>query len=244
MSSRTQAFILLLFGGALTRLAFSDDLLRYVRPAARIWVLLAGIAILTVAIWSLVASLRAEGAYLDDADDAGEPGRAVGAHGHGLATKTAWFVLAPVIVILVVSPPALGSFSAARETSQVPQPARVDFPPLPTGDPVSVSMLNFATRVIWDDGRTVQNRRVRLTGFVLGTNPQGYVMTRLVITCCAADAQPVNVEVVDPGARFAVNSWTEVIGTYAGVSPQSKTLPLLKAEQIRPVKQPANPYDD
>ena len=35
MSTRTQAYLLLLFGGALIRLAVSDLLLRYVRAVAR-----------------------------------------------------------------------------------------------------------------------------------------------------------------------------------------------------------------
>ncbi len=40
MTTRTQSFVLLLFGGALLRLASGDALLRYVRPVARPWVFL------------------------------------------------------------------------------------------------------------------------------------------------------------------------------------------------------------
>jgi uncharacterized repeat protein (TIGR03943 family) len=273
VTARTQAFILLLFGGALTRLATSDTLLRYVRPVARPWVLVAGVAILGLAVWNLVASVRA--AASDDppvdlaaVDLAAVDAAAVDAaalmdarlmdarptdehsaddhdaHGHPAATRLAWFVMAPILAILVISPPALGSYSASRQTARVPQPARVDFPPLAAGSPVPVTMLDFATRVIWDNGRTVAGRSVRLTGFVLASNSSGFIMTRLVITCCAADAQPVNIQVLDPGANYPVNSWLTVTGVYAGVSPTQKTLPELRSTLVTAIKQPANPYDD
>jgi uncharacterized repeat protein (TIGR03943 family) len=200
-------------------------------------VLLAGLAVLALALWNLSASVRAgdTDASRDTTHDS---------HGHPVATRLAWLVLAPVLAVLVIAPPALGSFSAARQTPRVPPPARVYFPPLPTGDPVPVSLLDFATRVIWDSGRTVAGRSVRMTGFVLESDSLGYILTRLVITCCAADAQPVNIQVLDPGAHYPVNSWTTVTGVYAGVSAANKTVPELRATAVVPVKQPGNPYDD
>jgi len=77
MTSRTQAFVLLLFGGALLRLATTDALLRYVRPVARPWVLLAGAAIVALALWSLFASRSGSGSG-SDAHDA----EVVDEHGH------------------------------------------------------------------------------------------------------------------------------------------------------------------
>jgi hypothetical protein len=58
VNTRTQSFVLLLFGGALLRLATSDALLHYVRPISRPWVLLAGLAFVGLALWNLVAALR------------------------------------------------------------------------------------------------------------------------------------------------------------------------------------------
>jgi uncharacterized membrane protein YcgQ (UPF0703/DUF1980 family) len=54
-------------------------------------------------------------------------------------------------------------------------------------------MLDFSTRALWDSGRTLAHHDLSLTGFVLKHWPDGFVLARLVITCCAADARPVEV---------------------------------------------------
>jgi hypothetical protein len=115
---------LLLFGAALVKLGASDDLLLYVRPVARPWVLLAGISLLLLAVWSIVAQVRATGRAAGEApadhdgesvsvsesdSDTHSDGAGVGhTHTHGAAPRTAWLVLAPVVAVLIIAPPALG----------------------------------------------------------------------------------------------------------------------------------------
>ncbi len=89
MSARCQSFVLLLFGAALIRLAATDALLRYVRPVARPWVLLAGVGIVVVALWSL-ATTRPPSPDVDE---------------HSGASGMAWLVIAPVIAVVVIAPP-------------------------------------------------------------------------------------------------------------------------------------------
>lgn len=229
MSERTQAFVLLLFGGALVRLGVSDQLLRYVRPVARPWVLLAGSALLALAVLRLVQGHRAD--------------RAAGASSGGRAIGTGWLLLAPVVAILVIAPPALGSFSAARAVPVSVSPAdSKSFPALTGSAPHQLGLLDFTTRVVWDAGRTLTNQDVALTGFVLSQRPDGFVLARLVITCCAADAQPVEIEVrtQHPPVRGA---WVRVVGRYAGVDPELTTFPVLTAGSLTPVAEPTNPYD-
>ncbi len=231
MSERTQAFLLLLFGGALVRLGLSDQLVRYVRPGARPWVLLAGIALLALAVLRLVQLHRQLRTNIDPASTR------VGAVGTG------WLLLAPVVAILVIAPPALGSFSAARAVPVSVSPGdSKSFPALTGSAPHQLGLLDFTTRVVWDGGRTLTGQDVALTGFVLSQRPDGFVLARLVITCCAADAAPVEIEVrtVHPPANGA---WVQVIGRYAGVDPQRTTFPVLTAHSTMIVSEPTNPYD-
>jgi uncharacterized repeat protein (TIGR03943 family) len=230
VNARTQSFVLLLFGGALLRVATTDTLLRFVRPSARPWAITAGVAILALASWSLARTTHERAA--------------VDPHGHTGATRTAWLILAPVIAILVVAPPALGAYSAARQPATVAKPPDVAFPPLPAGNPTSIKLIDFAVRALWDDGRTLNGRNMALTGFVLRDRSGGFLLSRLVITCCAADARPVDIAIDSNSAVPAQGTWVTVRGTYAGLAPGDDTLPALKAASIAVISQPANPYDD
>jgi uncharacterized repeat protein (TIGR03943 family) len=230
VTTRTQAFILMLFGGALLRLATSTALSRYVRPVSRPWVLLAAVSMVLLAGWTLVSRARSGAPRQDDG------------HGHAAASRAAWLALAPVIAILVIAPPALGSYSASRLPVRVAKPADVHFPSLPTGDPIGLSMGDFFTRAIWDDGRTLASRHVSLTGFVLRSEQHGFLIARLVITCCAADARSIDVGVETPQPSPAVDSWVTVTGTYAGRYPGEASLPALTGNTVTQIAQPANPY--
>jgi uncharacterized repeat protein (TIGR03943 family) len=235
MNARTQSFVLLLFGGALLRLATSDALLRFVRPVARPWVLLAGAAIVTLALTNLLPFNRRGDDHLGATRDA---------HGHTSAPRAAWLVLAPVVAILVIAPPALGSYSAARVPVAFAKPSVMHFPALAAGNPVAEHLTDFAARALWDSGRTLTGRRVALTGFVLRGAPGGFVLTRLVITCCAADARPIDIGVRSGDPTLAADTWVTVVGTYTGVSPTDSTLPLIDATSVTVIPPPTNPYDD
>jgi len=237
MTSRTQAFVLLLFGGALLRLATTDALLRYVRPVARPWVLLAGAAIVALALWSLFAPASAAG---DGPDD---PGEHQDEHGHHGSSRAAWLVLAPVVAILVIAPPALGAYSAKRLPVSAIKPPSRHFPALTGADPVPMSLLDYYSRAAFDDGRTLTGHHVALTGFVLRGEPDGFQLSRLVITCCAADAQPVVVSVQTSTTAPSRDTWVTVTGTFGGLSPSDATVPVLRADAVTSVHQPANPYD-
>ena len=231
MSARCQSFVLALFGAALIRLAATDALLRYVRPVARPWVLLAGAGIVAVVVWSLADATRS-------------PSLAADGHDRGGVSRMAWLVVAPVVAVLVIAPPALGAYAAARVPITAPPPSARGFPPLraSTG-PTPVTLLDFYARSAFDGGATLAGHRVELTGFVLRGEPDGFRLARLVITCCAADARAVVVRVRSPAAAPRPDAWVKVIGTYAGTSAAEPTVPVLRAETVTPVSAPDNPYD-
>ncbi len=229
MSARCQSFVLLLFGAALIRVAATDVLLRYVRPVARPWVLLAGVGIVIFALWSLAAT-RPQSPDVDE---------------HCGTSGVAWLVIAPVIAVVVIAPPALGAYAAARIPVTAPPPSARAFPPLraDTGGPTPVTLLDFYARAAFDGGATLTGHRIELTGFVLHSDPDGFRIARLVITCCAADARAVVVRIRSPVAAAHPDVWVSVIGEYAGTSPADPAVPVLRADTVTPVSAPDNPYD-
>jgi uncharacterized repeat protein (TIGR03943 family) len=164
---------------------------------------------------------------------------------HG-GPRVAWLLLLPVFAIFLVAPPALGSYTAARGSNAVAQPAESEFAPLPAGDPVTTTLSDYATRAIWDQGRSLQGRRVRLVGFVTPRPGGGLYVSRLMITCCAADARPIKIAVTGATPNLAADTWIEVMGTYA--APDSSTgnssqVPVIRADSVRPVRTPSEPYE-
>ena len=154
----------------------------------------------------------------------------VDAHGHHGASRAGWLVVAPVVAILIIAPPALGAYSAARVPATVAQPAAdISFPPLTGRPPVQLSLIDFATRALWDQGRTLTGHPVMLTGFVLsgGQTSGTFVIARLVITCCAADARPIDIGVESNRPPPPADTWVTVTGTYAGAGGTDGTLPLV-----------------
>jgi len=74
-----------------------------------------------------------------------------------------------------------------------------------------------STSTAWsafDAGHTLTGHQIALTGFVLGPEPGGFQLARLVITCCAADAQPIVAQVLTSAAPPARDTWVTVTGTF------------------------------
>src|SRR5213078_2703796 len=122
-----------------------------------------------------------------------------------------------------------------------------DFPPLPGGDPVRISVLDYAGRAVYDKGHTLGVRRVMLSGFVLAAGGKSY-LARMVITCCAADARPVKVGLTgDLLGDPAPDSWLQVTGTYtaqADTDPvNGEPIPYLTVTAAQPIAAPKLPYE-
>ena len=238
----TESMLLVLLGGAVLRIAADDTFLRYVKGWTRPYLIVGGAVLLVlglVSLWREHTSRRVRAAA------EASPGDVAGHAGHA-GPKVAWLLLLPVFAIFLVAPPALGSYAAARGSNNVVQPSQGDFAPLPAGDPVTTTLTDFATRAIWDQGRSLQGRRVRLVGFVTPRPGGGLYVTRLVITCCAADARPIKITVQGGGQSPAADSWIEVVGTYAGVEVAGGTsgqIPVIKADSVLAASVPSEPYE-
>jgi uncharacterized repeat protein (TIGR03943 family) len=256
----TQSVLLVLLGGAVVRISVDDTFLRYVKSWTRPYLLTAGLLLVVLGLLSLwrehVArrSAEAHGAppgtgHESQLPAAGPVGAGDGTdeHDHGHGPRVAWLLLLPIFAIFLVAPPALGSYAAGRGGNDIAKPQDdSSFAPLPAGDPVTTTLADYATRAIWDQGRSLQGRRVRLVGFVSPRPGGGYYVTRLVITCCAADARPIKIAVQGQAGQFTADSWIEVTGTYGGMdaaAAKREQIPIIKADAVTPTKVPSEPYE-
>jgi uncharacterized repeat protein (TIGR03943 family) len=168
-------------------------------------------------------------------------------HAHG-EPKIAWLLLLPALALLLFAPPALGSYQASRNGTALSAQANSDFPPLPDGDPVRISMLDYAGRAVFDQGRSLQGRRVTLSGFIIaGPNGQPY-LARMIVTCCAADARPVKVGLAgDVPASLKPDEWIEVEGTYVDRSDKdpvnAELVPFIQVAAIHDIAAPKQQYE-
>jgi uncharacterized repeat protein (TIGR03943 family) len=147
-------------------------------------------------------------------DRAGEPV----AHEHGdheqggVERHTPWLLLAPVLVIALVAPPALGADAVSRAGPRNTVVREADvFGPLPPGDPAELSVAEFVRRAIWDTTGSLHGREVVLTGFAVrhGADTE---LARLTILCCAADARPNRVRLAGDVGDPAPDTWLRVRG--------------------------------
>lgn len=231
MRRETQHVLLLLLGGALLRIAADDTFLRYVRPGHR-WLLLAsGTVTVVLAVVALIRDRRAA------------PGPD---HDHAGAERHApWLLLAPVLVIALVAPPALGADAVGRAGPGNAVVVDADvFPPLPPGDAPALSVAEFVRRAAWDRTGSLDGREVTLTGFAVRRGA-ATDLARLTIACCAADARPNRVRLVGDVGRPAPDTWLRVRGTVQPGSATAATghVPALTVTAVDVVPAPPDPYE-
>lgn len=233
MNRQAQAVVLLLVGGAILRASFTDLYLRYVKEGLRPFLIAAGVLLVAAAVATLWYELRPKPAH-DHGDG----------H-HHREPAVAWLLVLPVFALLLVAPPALGSYAANRAGTALQETS--DFPPLPAGDPVKVGLVDYATRAVYDEGRSLDGRRVLLTGFVMLDDGVPY-LARMTLSCCAADARPVKVG-LDGSVPSGVpaDSWLEVIGRYTTRSAKDDVnggvIPYIEIEEHRRIDAPTNQYE-
>jgi uncharacterized repeat protein (TIGR03943 family) len=215
-----QGVLLFLVGSTLLKISINGTYVRYVKPG-QLWLLVAAGCVLLgmsgVTLWdSFRGTVARRGAHAARTASAVETDHGHD-HDHG-QPWVAWLLLAPALALLLFSPPALGSFQASRNgTALAPPNSKSDFHPLPDGDPVRLSMLDYATRAVFDDSHSMAGRHITLSGFIISGKSGAPYLARMIISCCAADARPVKVGLAgNVPAGLRENEWIEVVGTYSG----------------------------
>lgn len=246
MRRETQNLLLVLLGGALLKLAFTGAYVRYVKPSLLPWLVAAGVVIVLLAAFSIVGDIRA----------ARHGHEQEGEHGHEHGSRSPWMLLLPVFAIFLVAPPALGADSVARagDRPAVPERPRTSslFNELPKEKAPLLEVSEFVTRVVWDDSGALNGRAVRLQGFVVHpaeAPPGSAQLARMRISCCAADASPVRVNLAGPQAGQAgmlpADTWIEVTGILRpGTATEANgQTPTFDVTAVRGIPTPPDPYE-
>jgi uncharacterized repeat protein (TIGR03943 family) len=230
----TQNVLLVLLGGALCKIAWNGDYLRYVKPSLLPFLVAAGLMILALGLISIGRDMRGSRSAPDD--------------DHDHAGRSPWLLVLPVLAILLVAPPALGADTVIRSAAaDAPQQPTIEFPPLVPGPAPALRMSDFVTRAVWDKAGTLNGRQVRLVGFIVHGVPGTTHLARLAMACCAADATPVKVRLQSyPGlTALPQDGWFEVRGQLVPGSANADTrfTPTLTVSDLHPVSPPAQPYE-
>jgi uncharacterized repeat protein (TIGR03943 family) len=250
-----QAATLFLLGAALLHAGLTDLYLRYVKAGLRPLLLASGAVLIVAALataWydrrhnrptrakqAPPALTHPASAHPDRADEAG--------HAHP-EPRISWLLVLPVLALILIAPPALGSYSALRTGTALQRP--FGYTALPPGDaPLPLSLVDYAGRAAYDHGRSLHHRPVRVTGFLALDRKGAPYLVRMALNCCAADARPVKIALagkLPPVLR--PDAWLEVTGTYTPLRTRDPVnngpIPYLQVTAARPVPVPHDPSDE
>lgn len=239
MNRLAQTALLFLLGATLLHAGTTDLYLRYVKEGLRPLVLLAGAVLIVTAAATLWYDRRGASTTRD---------RDTLTHDHHREPRVSWLLTLPVLALILVAPPALGSYSATHTGTALTKP--FGFPALPAGEaPLHLAVADYAGRAIYDDGRALRDRELKITGFVTLDRKGAPYLVRMGLNCCAADAQPVKIALtgnVPPVLR--PDTWLEITGTYTPRRTKDPVndgpIPYLEVRSARPVPTPHDPYDE
>ncbi|OIJ87068.1 TIGR03943 family putative permease subunit [Streptomyces monashensis] len=244
MRRPVQTLLLTLTGiGLLHTTLFTDIYLRYVKAGLRPLLIVSGAVLLLLGLASAALG-DGQGQTYDD-DHGREPTPDHG-HDHSGAPRVAWLLFLPALSLLFYAPPALGAYTAARSNAKPVSMPKRGFAPLPATSPLPLTLTDFTRRVQQDRTLAIRNRAVRLTGFVTpAEDADGWYLTRIIFTCCAADSQTVKVRVYGTEAPPA-DTWLAVTGTWhpRGALGTVTAEAALDVTDARPVAQPVNAFTD
>ncbi|AQA02620.1 TIGR03943 family protein [Mycobacterium sp. MS1601] len=221
MTREAENMLLLLVGLSGVMIAATGAYTRYVKPTMLPWLLAGSIVVVLLAVLAMVADIRRGGAP-----------------GHQHRSPMLWLLALPVVILLFISPPPIGARAVDTTAAATPVTARHPFAPLPPGPTPDVSVPDVLMRVAQDSAGTLDHRRISVTGFVIhaGDNVD---LGRVVIICCAADAQLARLRLggtaATEAARFPDDTWLRVEGE---VQPG----PVLDIDSVTQIQTPSNPY--
>ncbi|MBR8642952.1 TIGR03943 family protein [Streptomyces tuirus] len=229
MNRVAQSALLFLLGATLLHAGTTDLYLRYVKAGLRPLVLLAGVVLIATAAATLWYERRRT------------PG-----HEHH-EPRISWLLALPVLALILVAPPALGSYSASHTGTALTKP--FGFPDLPADGPLRLGVADYAGRAVYDDGRSLRDRELKITGFVTLDRAGAPYLVRMGLNCCAADAQPVKIALTgDVPPVLSPDTWLEITGRYTPRRTKDPVndgpIPYLEVTRAKPVPTPHDPYDE
>jgi putative membrane protein len=232
VSRGTQNAIVLLVGLSVVVMVIKGSYLHFVKPSLLPWLVAAAVVLIALAMVSIVRDLRQAAA-----ED--------GEHRH--RPWLVWLLLVPIALTTFVVPPPLGAHGAAPEAVAVTEPQRRPFPPLPAGRAPTVLIPDLVMRAAADSANSLGGRLITVAGFTL-RYPEGTDLGRVVIVCCAADAQLARVHLSGPAAAEAAgypeDTWLQLEGTVDPKTSAAGTnfVPTMAVSRVTRIDKPANTY--
>lgn len=233
MSRGTQNTLVLLVGLSALVMVIKGTYLHFVKPSLLPWLVAAAVVLIALAVASIIRDLRNAPAEDD--------------HGHRHRPWLVWLLLVPIALTTFVVPPPLGAQGAAPEAVAVTAPPKRAFPPLPAGRAPTVSIPDVVMRAAADSTNSLDRRLITLAGFTV-KHSEGTDLGRVVIVCCAADAQLARIHLSGTAAAEAAgypeDTWLQVEGTVVpGTSTVSTNfVPTVAVSRVTRIDKPANTY--
>jgi uncharacterized repeat protein (TIGR03943 family) len=196
-----RAAVLLVVGAVAMWLALSGDFGQFLQQRMRWPLAAAGFAILAIGIAESVIDERRR--RVDPSASRSQAAPIVG-----------WLVLLPLIVLMAVAPTALGSTAAQRARGLVPEREQMLYPDLPDSDsPIPLRMYDFINQAVFDPEHGLRGHEIELRGFVVNdaAYPDGLVLVRFALNCCAADGYPMRVAFPETDVRLPNDTWITAV---------------------------------
>ena len=235
MKRETQNVLVLLLGLGVGVMVVKGAYLHYVKPSLMPWLLIAAALLIALALVCIVRDIRSSGIRTHETHDDGHR------HGGGMV----WLLLVPVVLIAFVIPPPIEANGAAPVAAA--QPHRRAFAALPAERAPVVSLPEAVMRAATDSAGTLDNHLITVSGFTL-IRDGGVDLGRVVIVCCAADAQLARVHLAGPGATAAAgypeDTWLRIEGTVVtgSASAAASFVPTMTVTDVTKIDRPANTY--
>jgi uncharacterized repeat protein (TIGR03943 family) len=241
VNRQAQSAVLFLLGASLLHAGSTDLYLRYVKAGLRPLLLVSG-AVLVAAALATVWYERNRARQHKDA-----PFQADQADHAHREPRVSWLLVLPLLALILVAPPALGSYSATRTGTALQEP--LAYPALPAADPLRLSVVDYAGRAVYDHGHTLQGRQIQLTGFLALDRDGTPYLVRMALNCCAADAQPVKIALTgNIPPVLQPDTWLRITGEYSGRRTKDPVnggpIPFIQVTKATPVPTPKDPYDE
>ncbi len=101
---------------------------------------------------------------------------------------------------------------------------------------------------VYPEPDAYSGQKVKVRGFVIHPSelpPEYLLLSRFVITCCAADAYPVGlpVKLTQNRQAYPQDSWLEVEGEMITQDLQNKRQLTIEASSLKTIQEPQNPYE-
>ena len=225
-------------------LAATGRLTLYVHP--RYTLLTVMMAVLTLLLLVLAAAVGVSSDADEDSDH--DHVTRVSAFGRLLIWSKAAVLICAALALLVIPPATLSS--SARQNRELVTSGQVldstKVAALVGADPATFSVKDWAALLSQGGPEAVLGKQVNLSGYVLDRGKEDvFFIARLVVICCAVDAQPIGVPVYRPGWRAEVEpgAWITIEGAFVNnPSRDSQESVAIGVGSLAHIDEPDQPY--